>query len=100
MKRQVFPNYIVRLTFYSLNPTLILTLLVSLVNQQTEWQESLGHQPSSMDEERNGHADTVHLDRPLNQVKGILGPGPADLRFSESFKGVQYPVHNPDESSW
>jgi len=100
MKRQVFLNYLVRFTFHSLSPIYILTLLVSLLNQQNEWQESLGHQVSSMDEERNGQADTVHLDRPPNQEKGILGPGPADLRFVEPFKGVQYPVHNPDESSW
>lgn len=41
-----------------------------------EWSES-------MDEDKNGHAENVHVEHNLD--KGILGPGPADLRFSEPF---------------
>lgn len=68
--------------------------------EEHERQENWRHQgSSSVDEEKNGHADPVHLDHP-NQEKGILGPGPADLRFPEPFKGVPFLGHNLDDPSW
>lgn len=97
-KRQVFLSYPVKITILISSFCLILTLLF-VFYQQPEWQESRRHQVSSVDEERNGHADNMVLDHP-NKEKGILGPGPADLRFPEPFKGLPFPAHNPDESSW
>lgn len=47
-----------------------------------------------VDEESNEHADTMPLDH-HNQKKMFLGSKPADLRYSEPFKGLQYPENNP-----
>ncbi|KAK9282697.1 hypothetical protein L1049_010917 [Liquidambar formosana] len=45
-----------------------------------EWQGT-----SRRDDEKNGHAETSHGLGKITEQKGILGPGPADLRFSEAF---------------
>lgn len=46
--------------------------------QGSSWR----HQANVVDEEMNGHAELTILVIP-DHSKGILGPGPADLRFSE-----------------
>lgn len=61
--------------------------LNSLSYQQHEWQGSKWRQQPTVDEDRSGQMDT-NLG-PGNVIilgendKGILGPGPADLRFPE-----------------
>uniref|UniRef100_F6I5U4 Uncharacterized protein n=1 Tax=Vitis vinifera TaxID=29760 RepID=F6I5U4_VITVI len=37
------------------------------------------------DEEMNGQTEPPHGLGKISEQKGILGPGPADLRFSEAF---------------
>lgn len=54
--------------------------------QQEQWPTSSWRQQTQMDEDRNGHVDANMT--AVNSVipesdKGILGPGPADLRFTE-----------------
>lgn len=56
--------------------------------EQHEWIGSSWRQQVSADEEKTGHGDTS-LGPPsgilVENDKGILGPGPADLRFQEPF---------------
>ncbi|KAF8397799.1 hypothetical protein HHK36_016722 [Tetracentron sinense] len=51
-----------------------------------EWQgSSWRHQAPVVDEEKNGHPEPTLGLGMITEQKGILGPGPADLRFSEAF---------------
>ncbi|MQL92541.1 hypothetical protein Taro_025161 [Colocasia esculenta] len=52
-----------------------------------EWLGSSWRQQTLKDEDRNGHAEpNISLNNVIPESdKGILGPGPADLRFSEPF---------------
>jgi len=43
----------------------------------TEQQEWLQPQQASVEDERRLHADVL----PIDPAKGILGPGPADMRL-------------------
>lgn len=55
---------------------------------QREWQgNGWRHQASAVDDEKNGHIEpSLGINGVITeQTKGILGPGPADLRFSEAF---------------
>ncbi|KAH7673919.1 mRNA (guanine-N(7)-)-methyltransferase protein [Dioscorea alata] len=56
--------------------------------QDEDWMASSWRQHgSSLDEDRTGHTETaLNINPPIvEHDKGILGPGPPDLRFSEPF---------------
>lgn len=47
---------------------------------QREWQQLIGWR----DDEKNGNIEPPQGLGKISEQKGILGPGPADLRFSEA----------------
>ncbi|XP_072992338.1 mRNA cap guanine-N(7) methyltransferase 2 isoform X2 [Typha latifolia] len=71
------------------NPPIITPMLQdgNHTHEEHEWLGGNWRQQPPLEEERNGYADTaVGLSSiPMEHDKGILGPGPADLRFSDPF---------------
>ncbi|CAA7404380.1 unnamed protein product [Spirodela intermedia] len=80
--------------FQKPDPNLILPISTPIcqdgnpTQEEQEWPTSGWRPQPQMDEDRNGHVDanmtTVNSVIPESD-KGILGPGPADLRFTEPF---------------
>uniref|UniRef100_A0A1D1ZCH9 mRNA (guanine-N(7))-methyltransferase n=1 Tax=Anthurium amnicola TaxID=1678845 RepID=A0A1D1ZCH9_9ARAE len=78
--------------FQKTDPNVICPILTPMLQdgnhtQEQEWLGSSWRQQTLREEDRNGHVDA---NMSLNNViaesdKGILGPGPADLRFSEPY---------------
>ncbi|PKA66858.1 mRNA cap guanine-N7 methyltransferase 2 [Apostasia shenzhenica] len=62
----------------------ILTPLIP-VEDHNDWHGIGWRQQESLEDEKNGHLEPniSHGNASVQQEKGILGPGPADLRFSE-----------------
>ncbi|PIA54830.1 hypothetical protein AQUCO_00901016v1 [Aquilegia coerulea] len=78
--------------FQKPDPDAIPPIMTPALEDRSRLQEeelhgsSWRHQVSAMDEERNGHAEPPTIVIIPDQSKGILGPGPPELRFPEPLR--------------